>query len=453
MWKWIITSLIVVIVVVVVYASVTAAQPVEAAPARRGAISAFIEEQARTRLPRTYRITMPIDGRILPIELAEGDRVEAGQVVARLERADLDTAVEMAEARVRRLEARIVENNDTRLEESTIVELENVLDSVDQSVEASRAQTEASKAKEDFRVLDLQRKRAAFEQEAATRTELDEAQLAEIDSRVDHRTDVLALRALEAVRRAVDIWPLQVRQMIEKKELTEAVLKHELAEAKPALDQAYRDRDRSEIRSPVNGVVLKRHVSNLRMLPAGELLLEIGRLEEMEIEVEVLSQEAVDIKAGDRVEIIMPAVGHEPLAGSVRRIEPRGFTKVSSLGVEQQRVLVLVDFDPEGLMGFRAAGYSIGIGYRLRVRIHTDARDDAVVIPRSALFRGVADQWQVFVVRGGRARLTDVQIGLLNDHEAEVRAGVESGETVVLAPETSLSDGARVEVRGGAQRR
>ena len=106
MWKWIVIVVIVLVVAGSVYVAVTDAQPVDAATARRGPVSAYIEERARTRLPRTFRVTMPIAGRILPIELTEGDVVTAGQVVARLDSDDLDTAVAMAAARVRRLEPR-----------------------------------------------------------------------------------------------------------------------------------------------------------------------------------------------------------------------------------------------------------------------------------------------------------------------------------------------------------
>jgi HlyD family secretion protein len=447
MWKWIIIAVVVVCIGAAVYASTTSAQLVDTARVRRGTVSAFVEERATTRLPRTYRITMPIAGRILPIQLEAGDAVKAGEVVAQVELADLDTAVEVAEARVERLQARIVENNDTRIEESTIQELDAVLESVNRSVEASQAQTEASKARETYRITDHQRKRTAFEDQAATRKELDEAELAEIESRVDYRADVLTLRALEAIRDASRIWPLQVRQWIEKKQLTEAVLKHELSEAEAALDQARRDRDRARVLSPVDGIVMRRAVSNMRMLPAGELLLEIGRLEDLEIEVEVLSQEAVDVAPGDPVEIIVPTVRHEALRGTVTRVEPRGFTKISSLGVEQQRVVVIVAFDPEAIAQFRAEGYAMGVGYRLRVRIHTDAREDAVAVPRSALFRGTGDQWQVFAVRGGRARTTDVKIGLLNEQEAEVLSGLSAGDEVILAPDADLEDGARVKSR------
>jgi HlyD family secretion protein len=447
MVRWIIGIVILAAIAAIVWASATSKQIVDCAVAERGDIAAYIEERAKTRLPRTHSITMPIDGRILPIELDEGDRVEAGQIVAELDRADLETAVAQAEARVQRLHASIVENNDTRLELSLLEGLDHELESLDRAVEAAEAKTESSKAREDYRETDLTRKRNAFEENAATRKELEEAQLAEIESRVAHRTDILTLRALEAIRRAAQIWPRAVRQYIDKKSLSEAVLKREQAESEAALAMAKRDLERVAIESPVDGVVLQRAVSSRRVLPAGQMLLEIGRLEKLEVEAEILSQEAVEIAVGDRVDIFGPAIGREPVRGVVSKIEPQGFTKISSLGVEQQRVRVVVAFAEGVLDRLRAESHELGVGYRVRVRVYTDIRDNTVVIPRSALFRSAADRWQVFVIRDGRARLVDLRVGLMNDAEVEVLEGIQPGEPVVLAPETTLEDGARVEPR------
>ena len=447
MIRWIIALIVVIVIAAAVFMSLTSSEFVDTAAARRAPISSYIEERARTRLPRTFRVTMPIDGRILPIELDEGDRVDAGQVIARIEPEDLDTAVAQAEARLNRLEASIVQNNDTRLELSMLEGLNSELESIDRTVEAAEAKTEASKARENYRTTDLQRKTDAYADQAATLKELDEARLADIESRVNYRTDVLTLRALEAIRRAAQIWPRAVNQYIDKKSLSEAVLQHELAEARAALDQAQRNRQKGAITSPVDGVVLERAVSNMRVLPAGQLLLEIGQIQDLEVEAEVLSQEAVEITAGDLVEILGPAIGREPITGVVNRIEPRGFTKISSLGVEQQRVRVIIAFDPAALDELSSAGRELGVEYRVRVRIHTERREDAVVIPRSALFRSAADRWQAFVIRNGKARLTSLTIGITNDSMVEVIEGIEPDDMVILAPETSLTDGARVEAR------
>src|SRR5690606_22342502 len=119
------------------------------------------------------------------------------------------------------------------------------------------------------------------------------------------------------------------------------------------------------------------------------------------------------------------------------RIYPAGFTKVSSLGVEQQRVMVILKFTPEELQRLRK-DRRMGVDYRVRVRIFTAKKDNALVIPRSALFRGPGGAWQVFAVRGGKASLVNVEIGLLNDEAVEITKGVEDGEEVILAPESSI---------------
>jgi len=447
MVRWIIVIVVLAVIAAAIYAATTSRQTVDAAPARRGTIAAYVEERAKTRLPKTYRITMPIDGRILPIDLAEGALVGADEVLARIEPADLDTAVARAAARVEQLQASVVENNDTRLEMSLIEGLNHELVSIDRTVDAADAKTEASKAREDYRSTDLERKTEAYRQQAATLKEYEEAQLADIEARVQQRTDILTLRALEAIRKAAQIWPRTVQQYIDKKTLSEAVLQHQLADAEAALELARRNQRRGTIRSPVDGVVLHRAVSNRRMLPAGELLLELGRLDDLEIEAEILSQEAIDIAVGDEVDIHGAAIGRMPLPGVVSKIEPQGFTKISSLGVEQQRVLVIIAFAPDVLAGLGAQGRELGVGYRVRVRIFTDRRDDAVVIPRSALFRSAADRWQAFVIRRGRARLTDLAVGLMNDAEVEVISGIDADDIVILAPETDLEDGAKVEPR------
>jgi HlyD family secretion protein len=447
MVRWTIVGIVLIVIVAAIYVGVTASEPVDAGIARRGAISSYIDERARTRLPRTFEITMPIDGRVLPIALGEGECVTAGAVVARIERADLETALAQAEARVQRLEAQIVQNNDTRLELSLLDGLENELKAIDRTVESAAAKTEASAAREEYRQTDLERKEKAYQEQAATLKEFEEARLAAIESRVTYRTDVLMLRALEAIRRAAQIGPRAVQQYIDKKSLSEAVLAREQREAAAALELARRNLERATITSPVDGVVLHRAVENHRMLPAGELLLEIGRLDELEVEAEILSQEAVDIAVGDRVEIMGPAIGRDPIAGRVARIEPRGFTKISSLGVEQQRVRVIIRFADNVLERLRQSGRDLGVGYRVRVRIHTEQADDTIVIPRSALFRGAAERWQAFAIRNGRARLVDLEIGLMNDAEVQVISGLEAGDQVILAPETSLADGHRVDPR------
>jgi HlyD family secretion protein len=143
------------------------------------------------------------------------------------------------------------------------------------------------------------------------------------------------------------------------------------------------------------------------------------------------------------VEIFGPAIGEPVAQGQVATIYPAGFTKISSLGVEQQRVRVIIQLSRDDLIRLRTQR-ELGVGYRVQVRIVTGQSTEALQVPRSALFRGVDGQWQLFAVEGGLARLKTVTVGLINDARAEVTDGLAEGDLVVAAPPTELSDGARI---------
>jgi len=212
------------------------------------------------------------------------------------------------------------------------------------------------------------------------------------------------------------------------------------------LEQVKRDRGRAELYSPVDGVVLAREISNERHIPAGTDLLKIGRLEDLEVVAEVLSQDVVNVKVGDPVELYGPAIGPEPAKGVVSRIFPAGFTKVSSLGVEQQRVKVIVQLDSEDLQRLLVE-QGLGVDYRVRVRIITARKENSLLVPRSAVFRGEEGNWQVYTISDGRAQRSTIQIGLHNDRLVEVTGGLGEGDWVVLAPESGLEPGQRLEVK------
>lgn len=157
---------------------------------------------------------------------------------------------------------------------------------------------------------------------------------------------------------------------------------------------------RAQINSPVSGVVLQRYQTRRQFLPAGTPLLTIGRLQEMEITAEVLTERATRISSGDPVESFGQGVPDGPLTGEVVRVNPAGFKKISSLGVEQQRVKVTIKPDrlpPE-----------LGVEFRVHVRIFHDQATDALILPRTCLFRGEDGGWQVLVVRDGRTELRPV---------------------------------------------
>ena len=420
---------------------------VETARAKIGPIREFVDEQAKTRLPQTYLITMPITGRIEAISLVEGMKVKKGQVVAQIVPRDLQLAVEQAAAVVQRLEASIKENADVAVEETAYQQALQFVKSTAATVQAAAERMISGKAKLGYATRDLARVRQLATTGARTQDDLERTVLNQVQSDVDFNQDQLVHAAMVAIGAATDLMPSMVRQYIGRKKLSGAVLEKQKAEAEAQLQQVLIDQRRGEMLSPVAGVVLDRPISNERYLSAGTTLLEIGRLEELEIEADVLSLDVVATKVGDRVEI-GPAIGRTKAHGTVHRIYPAGFTKLSSLGVEQQRVKVIIRFD-KGEIQRLLTERGLGVGYRVRVKILTADRTKALLVPRSALFRAADNTWRLFVVRNGRAVLQLVEVGLMNDEQVEITKGIAEGEPVVLAPESNLTNDAKVYIGNG----
>ena len=427
------------------------ATKVDAVRARRERIAQCIDERAVTRLPETYLISMPFSARVEAIALREGMAVHKGQVVARLVPRDLELQVRELQATVERLRAAIEEAADTSVEQTGLRQSEQFVRSTQATVAAAEKRVDPAKTRWDYAQREYERTKALWEKKVRTDQELERADLERVQSERDYWQDVLILAAMRSMEAATNLMPTMVQQYIARKSLTKAVLEKQLIEAQVRLEQAELNRSRGTMTSPVDGIVLNRFVTSEAFLPAGTRLLEIGRLEDLEVEADLLSVEVGEVKPGHPVEIYGPAIGPLPARGTVTRIFPAGFSKVSSLGVEQQRVKVIVRFDPNDLQRLRSER-NLGVGYRVRVKIETATSPNALVVPRSALFRGPASTWQVYAVRRGRAEVVGIRVGILNDELAEVLEGLEEGEPVIPAPDTNLSPGQRVIAVLGADR-
>lgn len=196
------------------------------------------------------------------------------------------------------------------------------------------------------------------------------------------------------------------------------------------------------VTSPVAGYVLRVPQESERAVVAGTPLIEIGDSKQLEMVTDLLSSDAVRVKSGAQV-LIEDWGGDRPLSGRVRLVEPYGFTKTSALGVEEQRVNVVIDF-AEPVEALQRLGH----GYRATVRVVTWSAPDVLKVPISGLFR-TEGQWSVFTVdRQSRARLKKVAIGHMNDREAEVLGGLGRGEKVLLHPSDKVADGVKVSARG-----
>jgi HlyD family secretion protein len=449
---WLILGGIVIVVLLVWYVAgrFLSAVEVDAATARIGPIREFVDERAKTRLPQTYLITMPYSARIEPITLTEGTSVKKGEPLAQIAPADLELAVAEATAGLGEAEASIVQNADTKLEEVALRQVRQYVASMKSATEASRKQMESTKAALAYAQSDLARIERLFRTGAESKESLEMAQLRHTQDEIGYHQSVLTYQAMQSFQLATDLLEDLVHQYIARKQLNDAVLKQRKAQIDARLKKALLDLKRGTMTSPVDGVVLRRAFSNERLVPAGTTLLEIGRPEDLEVEADVLSLDVVKVKEGNQVEIYGPAVGKRRAGGTVRRIYPAGFTKISSLGVEQQRVKVIIDISNEDLEWLRRER-NLGVGYRVRVRIYTAEKLQATVIPRSALFRGTDGGWRVYAIHNGCAEVRKVQLGLINNESAEITSGLSEGERVVLAPESNLEDGKRVSLKTNAE--
>lgn len=437
MRRWIIGSIVLGLAIIAfVSMRLSGGVPVEVATVRSAQVEAVVEELGKTRLGRTHLVSMPLNGRIMPIEFDVGTQVAAGEVVARLDSTALEAFVAEERARIARLDADIARNDDERLERSLIDQIGELIISLDLAVQSAEEQTRTTTAQLELATVEREELEDSAEGGAATERELRRVRVAEVEREVELRKSFLTLRSTQAVQTAISIGTRLVEQMIEIKALDRDVLESQRDEAEARLTRLEDDLARATLTSPVDGLVLARHEDSERVLGAGVVLLEIGSLDDLEIEIEMLTDEASRVSVGDRVEITWATTS---LDGHVTRVEPRAFTKVSSLGVEQQRVIVVAKLDEP------APG--LGVGFRVRTRVILD-NAAALSLPRGAVFRDNGT-WHAFVVRGGRARLAEVTVGLMNDEVVEVRSGVADGDSVIVAPGFDIRDNSRVRVVQG----
>ncbi|MEJ2007199.1 MAG: efflux RND transporter periplasmic adaptor subunit [Acidobacteriota bacterium] len=372
------------VLALIVFALVPSPLEVETARVVRGPLRVTIDQEGETRARDRFVISSPVDGRLLRVKFDDGDAVRQNQVVARIdplplnqrEREEVYARVEAAEAALRQAKAR-----------------------------AERAREEREQARRD---------RARAEPLA--------------------KEGVISAQALDLARNA----DATSAQELEAALYNVQVAASELKIARAGLVSFNADPGKPgtliELRSPVSGRVLRVLEKSERVVDAGTAILTLGEPDKIEIVADVLSTDAVKIQPGAPVLLVGWGGGH-PLRARVRLVEPYGFTKVSALGVEEQRVNVISDFvGPPG---------RLGDGYRVECEITVWAGDNVLKAPMSSVFRR-GQGWSTFVIENGRARLRDVVIGHRNETEVEILKGLQEGERVILHPSNQISDGVRV---------
>jgi HlyD family secretion protein len=378
------------LVLVMVYALQPRAVEVETGLVQQGSLTVYVSEEGKTRIRNRHIVAAPVAGSMQRVTLKAGDAVKAGEtVLTRIE----PTLSPLLDARARsQAQARVDAATATR-----------------------------SRANEDIEM---------------SRTGLKYAQ-ANWD-RIKNNTDkgTVSDTDRDTFEREAEMKSREVRSA----EFALQVADFELVQAKAALQQIDKPSAGGafvEVRAPVNGVVLRVQQESATIVVPGAPILEIGDPTDLEIEAEILSRDAVTIKPGALVTVEQWG-GEVPAKASVRRVEPAAFTKVSALGVEEQRVLVLSDFTEQ-----TPALKALGDRYRVEVRVAVWHSDDTMLVPAGALFRE-GSEWKTFVFDAGSAKAVVVKAGRTDGKFTQVLAGLKKGDEVLMHPPDTVRDGTSV---------
>lgn len=362
----------------------------------RGPLQVTINDEGEARVHDVFVVSAPVAGLMRRVELEAGDHVAANETVI----------------------ARLEPSAPMFLDERAIAEARAAVEAASAARKFAEAQSRRVQAEQEFAESELRRLRALASRQSISENELDAAER----------------RAKTAVAAVAEAQAAMKMRASEYEQARARLLNP--AQAK----RAAKDCDCILVRSPVSGTVLRVLQESEAIVAAGAPILEIGAPDNLEIRVDLLSEEAVRVRPGQRV-VIESWGGPDALRGTVRRVEPYGYTKVSALGIEEQRVDVVID-----LIEPHERWRRLGHGYRVEPRIVVWESSDVLRIPLSALFRH-ADEWAVFVEQGGRATLRKVEVGHQNGSQAQIVAGLTAGERVVLHPNERIEGGTRIRMR------
>ena len=387
-------SLAVIVIAAIVYGFLPQARLVDVASVSMGPMQVEVVEEGKTRVIDRFVISAPVTGYIRRFELEVGDVIEQGKALV-----DLDPLFPQVLDVRSRAEAKARE-----------AATQAALMAAKQNASMARANKEL--AQEEYkRIINLRKNQLVSQ---------DEEDKAAASARVTKAAQRSAEFAVEVARHEL--------------EAARTVLAYSAAKDTGEPDEHV------DITSPINGSILKVYRESEGVVEAGQPLIEVGNAKALEVEVDVLSEDAVQIKTGTRV--LFERWGDaKPLEGRVRKVEPVGFTKISALGVEEQRVLIIADIISSPKLWER-----LGDGYRVEAHFILWEEEDVLQVPASALFR-YQGAWAVFVLENGRAYRRAIKIGQRNGLVAQVLDGLTAEEKVIKYPDDTINDGIRVKVR------
>lgn len=365
----------------------------------KGDLLITLEGEGKTRIHDIYVVSAPIDGRITRIESEPGDIVTAGKTII----------------------ANMYPANPQFLDKRSETQARADVDGAKAALALANARVKQARAQLEYDIADYKRTQVLYQQKTVSQAHLERSEL--------------RLKTLRA-----ELETSQSNQQVMQSRLESAQARLLKPEENTQAQDEQNEHCQICIHSPVDGRVLRILHKSESIVPVGTALVEIGDTADLEVKIEMLSTNAVRVKVGDQA-LIKRWGGSEDIRAQVRIIEPSGFTKVSALGVEEQRVNVILSFtDP--IEKWQALGDS----FRVEAAIIIDHADDVIKVPLSAIFRQ-NEIWSVFKVVDGTVELQAVTVGRRNDRFAEIQQGLEMGDQIITHPGNNVEDGVNVEPR------
>ncbi|MFN8610686.1 MAG: efflux RND transporter periplasmic adaptor subunit [Vulcanimicrobiota bacterium] len=418
---------------VVVLAGCAPAPEMRMVSPRKGAIVESFSEKAETRLSQQYPVQVPVSGHIGRVALKPGDPVRRGQVLVQFDRFDQTSSLLQAQARVSEAEEDLALLSNVGVERQAAAEALAQLAALRQRRGALQAQLREAEARWAQARGDVKRYAVMLRKELMPQRDFEQFQLAERTTLESVRKLRQELLAQAQDQRAAEARVARLHQEESRRLAQTPVLRQRVLQARQEQARAEHTLSRAEIRSPIDGVVLKRYEEGPRDMAAGTPILLLGNLRDLEVVCQVLTSDAVRLKQGTPVRL--EASGKE-WKGRVKQVEPAGFTKLSSLGIEQQRVNVIIALDhPEA---------GLGVGYQLQARFLVRQRSDVLLIDRFSALQAGDGARLVWTVRGDRLHSQTVRTGLASETELEVTEGLTSSDQIVAVPDSTLVEGMRV---------
>lgn len=427
MQNWKMYIAIIAIGVIVAYVALAPKSPVEVNTCQviRGEIAEYIEEEGKTRLEREKKVFPSMAGFLGPIKFAIGDKVGAGEIIAVIEDIEISNEIDAAQAEIRALQNQIVGVEQSKPKKDQYAKAKLLIQKAHHDLKIAHQdllllETQLAQTNRDYRrISQLFANTIATEQEMEAITTQRQLQMQSLQKQKQllasiHNNIAISQTDLEILRDAED-----------DSDYLRQVYKAQIDAQRARIAILQNNLQKTALIAPFDGVVLERITKGnvyLSFVSPDYYIVKIGDLDSMEIRVDILSDDIHKVKVKQRVKIFGPALDNKEIEGQVATIYPSAFTKISSLGIEQQRVTVIVHFDNSRI--------GLNPGYRVDVRILTQVRSNALIVPSRAVFT-VNEQKYVFIVADDVAQLRPVQIGIETDDYIEIVDGVSVDDIVV----------------------